>query len=38
MGYGVAISSLFRKAREENADIMITLDGMGSIILRTFPT
>ena len=29
MGYGAAIGSLFEKAREENADIMITLDGDG---------
>jgi len=29
MGYGAAIGSLFEKAREENADIMITLDADG---------
>lgn len=29
MGYGAAIQTLFRKARELNADIMITLDGDG---------
>ena len=27
LGYGTAISSLFKKARKENVDIMITLDG-----------
>lgn len=27
LGYGAAISSLFKKARKENVDIMITLDG-----------
>ncbi|MEM4383794.1 MAG: glycosyltransferase [Candidatus Caldarchaeum sp.] len=29
MGYGAAISSLFRKAREVDADIMVTLDADG---------
>ncbi|RLE48629.1 MAG: glycosyltransferase family 2 protein, partial [Candidatus Methanomethylicota archaeon] len=29
MGYGAAIGSLFQRAREENADIMITLDADG---------
>ncbi|MEM0505895.1 MAG: glycosyltransferase family 2 protein [Thermosphaera sp.] len=29
MGYGAAISSLFRKAKHENPDIMITLDADG---------
>ncbi|MEM4467006.1 MAG: glycosyltransferase family 2 protein [Nitrososphaerota archaeon] len=29
MGYGAAISSLFKKAVEEGADIMVTLDGDG---------
>ncbi|MFQ5759231.1 MAG: glycosyltransferase family 2 protein, partial [Candidatus Bathyarchaeia archaeon] len=29
MGYGASIQSLFRKARELNADVMITLDGDG---------
>lgn len=29
LGYGAAIQSLFRKARELNADAMITLDGDG---------
>ena len=28
-GYGAAITSLFERARQENADIMITLDGDG---------
>ena len=29
MGYGAAIGSLFEKAREENADIIVTLDADG---------
>ena len=29
LGYGAAIQSLFRRARELNADIMVTLDGDG---------
>jgi len=29
LGYGAAITSLFSEAREENADIMISLDGDG---------
>ncbi len=29
MGYGAALATLFKKARENNADIMITLDGDG---------
>ena len=29
LGYGAALISLFEKARKENADIMITLDGDG---------
>lgn len=29
MGYGAAICSLFKKARKENADLMITLDADG---------
>jgi len=29
LGYGAAISSLFKKARKQNAEIMITLDGDG---------
>jgi glycosyltransferase involved in cell wall biosynthesis len=29
MGYGVAIQSLFRRARELNADVLVTLDGDG---------
>jgi glycosyltransferase involved in cell wall biosynthesis len=29
MGYGAAIQSLFKKAREQGADILVTLDGDG---------
>jgi len=29
LGYGVAVQSLFKRARELNADVMVTLDGDG---------
>ena len=29
LGYGAAIRSLFRRARELNADVLVTLDGDG---------
>jgi glycosyltransferase involved in cell wall biosynthesis len=37
-GYGAALITLFDKAREKNADIMITLDGDGQHIPEFIPS
>ena len=37
LGYGAAIQSLFKKARELNADVLVTLDGDGQHNPREIP-